>query len=199
MRTGFNDTLLFVTTLVSLVAYGCAPEEPSSGSGSDTSGARTGVTTSLPADTAPAGFARLDDRSIDSTNLVGTPLPAPGAWKRSELVAGVAIFMNAIANDDRPSFFASLSHRTKLLMSSDSSITEQRVWDAARTTLGRIENRRITVVGGSADSVALRIDGTRTVDDVQTSEPVLVDLLREGTTWKVSYPGLHYPEGHLRR
>ncbi len=77
--------------------------------------------------------------------------------------------------------------------------SRDKIWAAARTTLGDIEERKITVIGGSRDSVALRIDGRRLIDGRREDDPIIIHLLREGSAWKVMYPGLLYPEHDLRK
>lgn len=134
-----------------------------------------------------------------STGPSGNNRTTSPAWNRSELVRDLRAFLVAIEENDRTAFIQSLSQQTSDWIASDPSVTMDRVWEGARNTLGAIAERRITVVGGSGDSVAIRIDGVRTVDGEVTRDPVIVDLFRERNGWKVSYPGLHYPMEHNQR
>lgn len=141
-------------------------------------------------DTAVAGVPEAEGPHA-ITSSTGAP-----AWSKRELVDGVGRFMRSIDSNDRSAFFASLSSRSKAMMASDRTITEDRLWEGARATLGDIQNRRIEVVGGSRDSVALEITGKRMVDGQRVDDPVVIQLLRESGSWKVMYPGLLYP-GHI--
>ncbi len=129
-----------------------------------------------------------------------TPLPAPGptrGWKRAELLEGVQTFITAIDSGDQAKFWSSLSRRSMGWIDKGELGPKQEIWTAARETLGDIRDRRITVLGGTADSVALQIDGMRMIDGVRQSDPIIIELLREESQWKVMYPGLLYPQHHL--
>lgn len=131
--------------------------------------------------------------------------PGPGepgstqGWQRAELVQGVQRFITAIDSNDSEMFWQSLSQRSLAMADRGGLATRDEIWTAARQTLGNIERRRITVIGGRADSVALRIDGLRMIDSMRVDDPVIVHLLREQGDWKVMYPGLLYPQHHLRK
>lgn len=131
--------------------------------------------------------------------------PGPGepggtpSWNRTELVEGVQRFITAIDSNNRELFWSSLSKRSLNMADRAGIATRDEIWSTARQTLADIENRRITVIGGRADSVALRIDGLRLIDSVRENDPIIIHLLREQDTWKVMYPGLLYPGHHMRK
>lgn len=192
--------LVFTTTALGLILGLSACRDDASGirertversatPGTDSSGR---VETTEP---APHDTIGTDSSTVPS----GNNRTASPAWSRSELARDLRTFLVAIEENDRTAFIQSLSQQTSDWIASDPSVTMDRVWEGARNTLGAIAERRITVVGGSGDSVAIRIDGVRTVDGEVTRDPVIVDLLRERNVWKVSYPGLHYPMEHNQR
>ncbi|MDB5034605.1 MAG: hypothetical protein JWQ98_1846 [Chlorobi bacterium] len=173
--TFHRDTAAPVTQSTPLPDSGIT--SPAPGSGIDTSAAVTGETPG----TAPAGAGL-----------------SPG-WKRAELVEGVRSFVGAIDSGNERQFWGSLSGRSRSMVDGGGLGPRSEIWENAKATLADIRNRKITVVGGTADSVALRIDGERLVDGVRENDPVIIGLLREKGDWKVMYPGLMYPEHHLRR
>lgn len=130
--------------------------------------------------------------SAPSTHL------SPG-WNRAELVEGTRAFVDAIDSGREQQFWGSLSKRSARMIDQGRLGTRDRIWAAARATLGDIEERKITVIGGSRDSVALRIDGRRMIDGRREDDPIIIHLLREGRGWKIMYPGLLYPEHDLRK
>lgn len=152
----------------------------------------------------PDTMATVDSAILVDTGTVGITgaPPAPGGvdhgWKRSELVAGVRSFINAIDSNDQELFWRSIATRSiQQIERGQLGASREEVWTAARQTLGDIQDRRITVIGGSRDSVALQIDGLRLIDSVRTNSPIIVHLLLEKNVWKVMYPGLLYPKNHL--
>ncbi len=152
----------------------------------------------------PLDTATMPD-STGAISASGVPGPGPGAtestsgWKRTELVQGMQRFITAIDSGDREMFWSALSERSLSRIGKGQLGTREEIWTAARQTLGDIEDRRITVIGGSHDSVALRIDGRRLIDSMREEDPIIVHLLREHNIWKVMYPGLLYPMHHLRK
>jgi hypothetical protein len=92
-----------------------------------------------------------------------------------------------------------LAERSHNLIERDRLTTADDVWKTARQTLGDIQNRRITFIGGTRDSASLLVEGLRLVDSERVADPVIVHMLREGGAWKVMYPGLLYPQHHLLR
>jgi hypothetical protein len=108
-------------------------------------------------------------------------------------------FITAIDSSDSDLFWRSLSERSMVQIDRGQLGSRDDIWSSAQQTLGDIENRRITVIGGRTDSVALRIDGMRLIDSVRENDPIIIHLLREQGDWKVMYPGLLYPQHHLRR
>jgi hypothetical protein len=120
-------------------------------------------------------------------------------WKRTELVQGVQRFITAIDSGGRDMFWSSLSERSTRQIDRGQLGPRDEIWNAARQTLGNIEKRRITVIGGSPDSVALRIDGLRLIDSIRQEDPIIIHVLHEKGDWKVMYPGLLYPMHHLRK
>jgi hypothetical protein len=153
-----------------------------------------------------AAPAPIDSATTGGAVTGGTPgTPTPGAqgssqgWKRSELVQGVQAFITAIDSNDQAKFWRSLSRRSMGWIEKGELGSKQEIWSAARETLGDIRDRHITVIGGSPDSVALQVDGLRMIDGARQSDPIIIDLLREGSEWKVMYPGLMYPQHHLMK
>lgn len=176
----------------------CADDKIQSGRGNESSVSDTEAADRSTSDSAPPGFARspdVPDHTVDSSTSTTTDQ----GWRREDLVRDVSTFLNAIEQNDSAAFMASLSRRTRAMIEFDSSITAARIWNGARNTIGAIKGRKITLLGGRLDSVALRIEGTRIVDGVATGDPVEIDLLRERGQWRVAYPGLHYPQGHMIR
>lgn len=121
------------------------------------------------------------------------------AWNRAELVTGVQSFVTAIDSNNQKAFWGSLSARSLRMIDHDRLASRDQIWKDARETLSDIQNRRITVIGGSRDSVALRIDGKRLIEGERENDPIIIQLLREQRQWKVVYPGLLYPEHDLRK
>lgn len=187
-----------LTLVALLILSNCSGERAGSDPDRDTTGAAGAPSRQSTGDSTPPGFARLPDvpdYTVDSVRQQ----PTDGGWRREDLVRDVSTFLDAIERNDSAAFISSLSRRTRAMIAADSSITEGRVWEGARNTIGTIRNRKVTLLGGRNDSVALRIEGKRSVDGVETTDPVDIDLLREGGKWRVAYPGLHYPTGHLHR
>ncbi len=108
-------------------------------------------------------------------------------------------FVSAIDSGNQAAFWRSISSRSLALVERERLATREQVWRAAQASLADIQNRRITVVGGSRDSVALRIDGLRLVDGAREDDPILIHMRREAGAWKVDYPGLQYPMHDLRK
>lgn len=154
--------------------------------------------TSSLTDTATGGVS-IDTGGTRPTTGDARPASNGPGWNRAELVKGVQGFVTAIDSNNQSQFWGSLSARSMEMVDRSRLTTREEVWKAARETLGDIENRRITVIGGSRDSVSLRIEGLRMIDGVREDDPVIIHLLREGGAWKVMYPGLLYPQHHLRR
>lgn len=190
--------VVLVTLLVLPTLIACSGEKIGSDPERDSIRATANAGSRSPEDSTPPGFARSPDIPDQTADSVHVRTLEQG-WKRDDLVRDVSTFLNAIERNDSAVFISSLSRRTRRMIAADSSITEGRIWEGARNTIGTIEDRQITLIGGRNDSVALRIEGKRTVDGVVTTDPVEIDLLREGGKWKVAYPGLHYPMSHQRR
>lgn len=129
----------------------------------------------------------------------GHQTPRGPGWNRTELVAGVQSFVAAIDSNNQNAFWGSISSRSIRMIEQGLPASRDQVWNAARTTLSDIRNRRVMVIGGSRDSVALRIEGERMIDGVRENDPVVISLLRERGAWKVLYPGLQYPLHDLRK
>lgn len=189
------------TILLSLALSACGGnrpgEEPRGGA------ADTATVPSPPAAAPDTGTATTD--TLSGTTVPDGPGPGPGAtgagpgWNRTELVQGMQRFITAIDSGDREMFWNSLSERSLRQIQKEGAGSRDEVWSTARQTLGDIQNRRITVIGGTADSVALLIDGLRMIDSSRQNDPVIVHLLHERGDWKVMYPGLLYPAHHLRK
>lgn len=202
---GVSLTAAAVATMLSFCGpIGCAdrtPEPP----------ARSGDSTRQPAQPAPTmqtpPAAQSDDTASTAPHAVtGGPSRqsapsthlSPG-WNRAELVEGTRAFVDAIDSGHEEQFWGSLSKRSTRLIDQGKLGSRDKIWAAARTTLGDIEERKITVIGGSRDSVALRVDGRRMIDGQREDDPIIIHLLREGRDWKIMYPGLLYPEHDLRK
>lgn len=190
------------TALLSLALQACGGNRP----GEEPRG--TTADTATPPSAAPA--APPDTGTFMSDTLGGTtapnaPGPGPGApgsgpgWNRTELVQGMQRFITAIDSGDREKFWNSLSERSLRQIEKGEFGPRDQIWSTVRQTLGDIQNRRITVIGGTSDSVALQIDGLRMIDSSRQNDPVIVHLLHERGDWKVMYPGLLYPMHHLRK
>lgn len=158
-------------------------------------------------DTSAGGSgARADTTSAPATGANGIATTTPHvqaetgpAWNRAELVSGVQQFVTAIDSNNQTAFWHSLSRRSLRLIDGGQLASHDQIWKDARETLSDIRERRITVIGGSRDSVALQIDGKRLIDGERESDPIIIQLLREQNQWKVVYPGLLYPEHDLRK
>lgn len=132
-----------------------------------------------------------------SVGTPGAPIPAPPAWTHEQLESRVRGFLSAIHNGDETAFRGMLSSRSTRHIQEFNA--QREIWTVASDALGTIDGLRLRVLGGSRDSVALLIRGQRVVEGDTTAEPLIISLLREEREWKVMYPGLQYPEGHLRR
>jgi hypothetical protein len=192
--------------LAAVVLSGCRPDRPEQSPATERPATQPAQ---VRTDTATAAAAH-DTVATADTFALEQPGVSPGpagngrarrapAWNRSELVKGVQGFVTAIDSNNQELFWGSLSRRSIGMIDGGKLAPRADVWNAARQTLGDIQNRRITVVGGSRDSVALKIEGLRLVDGVREDDPVIIHLLHEGTEWKVMYPGLLYPGHHLQR
>jgi len=191
--------IILLLSIAALLLPACnreRPEQTPEPSTPDTAAA-TGpdtITTPAPPDTPVTTGAPAPVPS-GQMPVTGTG-PAQG-WKRAELLDGVQQFITAIDSGDQAKFWSSLSRRSMGWIDKGELGPKQEIWTAARETLGDIKSRRITVLGGTADSVALQIDGMRMIDGARQSDPVIIELLREEGEWKVMYPGLLYPQHHL--
>ncbi len=146
---------------------------------------------------APAAApATPGDSGVTGAPVAGVPQSAP-RWTEREVVGQVEGFLSTIKRGDRDAFMSKLSRRSKGVLS-DLHATDE-VWGVAVDAFDDIGHRKISVIGGSADSVATLISGERTVEGEETSDPVIMSLLREDGDWKVMYPGLLYPSNHLKR
>jgi len=200
----FHGPLRILLALAFAVAINaCRLEKPGPEPVADDTASQPPAT---PADTSasPMGTGEPFDTSASGTTI-GTPgsgaVTGEGSqgWNRAELIQGVQHFIAAIDSTDSEMFWHSLSERSLTQIDRGHLGSRDEVWTTARQTLGDIENRRITVIGGRTDSVALRIDGLRLIDSVRENDPIIIHLLRERGGWKVMYPGLLYPQHHLRR
>lgn len=127
---------------------------------------------------------------------VRPPVPPP-AWTAPEMVGHVEQFLSTIHKGDRTTFAAMLSERSRKTLSDLHASDE--IWGIATDALGSIQHQQISVIGGSRDSVALLIRGERKVEGEETNDPIVMSLLHEEGAWKVMYPGLQYPNNHLKR
>jgi hypothetical protein len=162
--------------------------------------------TQSPAPSPSDTIVHIDTSAASTPPAQTTGEPAsPGAghiapaWNRAELVNGVQEFVTAIDSNNEERFWSSLSSRSLKWIDQGKLASRDEVWKAARQTLADIENRRITVIGGSRDSVALEIEGMRMIDGSRENDPIIIHLLREKGAWRVMYPGLLYPMHHLQR
>jgi hypothetical protein len=204
MRTLSLALLAAIAVATSIT--GCRSDRPEEARTADTAAvpAPTPTTPDESTYTDSDSVASLDTVPMDEPTAPGLPATngSPGsgpAWKRTELVKGVQEFVTAIDSNNQEQFWGSLSKRSIRWIDDGKLAPRAEIWSAARQTLGDIENRRITVIGGTRDSVALKIEGLRMIDNVREDDPVIIHLLREEGAWKVMYPGLLYPKGHLRR
>jgi hypothetical protein len=154
----------------------------------------------------PASLTHPDSGAPSVAHGSGTAasphgVPGPGhsapAWTDREVIGNVNQFLGTIEHKDRAAFMAMLSDRS-LHQLNDFHATEE-IWGIATDALGDIRHRQISVIGGTRDSVALMIRGERTVEGEETDDPIVMNLLRENGSWKVMYPGLLYPNNHLKR
>lgn len=196
----FQRSLHILPLILACTFTACGPDGQEPGQGPDTAAV---MPTPAPADTAVS--SAIPASPSDTTVTDGTITPGPGApgstpsWNRTELVEGVQRFITAIDSNNKDQFWSSLSQRSLNMADRGGIATRDEIWSTARQTLADIENRRITVIGGRTDSVALRIDGLRLIDSVREDDPIIIHLLREENAWKVMYPGLLYPRHHLRK
>jgi hypothetical protein len=117
--------------------------------------------------------------------------PTPGgAVPQSEQSAATNAlngFFATIDAGNEAQFRSSLAGRSVELLRSLRA--EDEIWPIAREALGALEARRMTVLGGRADSVALLVTGQRREADSTVTEQFVLSLLRENEAWKVMYPG----------
>jgi hypothetical protein len=118
---------------------------------------------------------------------------------RAQLIRGAGQFIRVIDSGNQDAFWGMLAERSHNLIERDRLTTADDVWKTARQTLGDIQDRRISVIGGTRDSASLLVEGLRLIDSERVADPVIVHMLREGGAWKVMYPGLLYPQHHLRK
>ncbi|HVZ39383.1 MAG TPA: hypothetical protein VHI13_08910 [Candidatus Kapabacteria bacterium] len=202
------STLSLLAAFIALAgAASCAEKKsgPAATPRMDTEAAAPRRTIASYSDTSAAGSgARADTTSAPATGANGIAVATPHAetgpaWNRAELVSGVQQFVTAIDSNNQTAFWHSLSRRSIRLIDGGHLASHDQIWKDARETLSDIRERRITVIGGSRDSVALQIDGKRLIDGERESDPIIIQLLREQNQWKVVYPGLLYPEHDLRK
>ncbi len=192
---------LTVTLFLSLALSACGGNRPAEEPGGGSADTAT-VPSPAPAlpDTGTAATDTLGGATVPDGSGPGPGAPGTGpGWNRTELVQGMQRFITAIDSGDREKFWNSLSERSLRQIEKGGAGSRDEIWSTARQTLGDIQNRRITVIGGTSDSVALLIDGLRMIDSSRQSDPVIVHLLHERDDWKVMYPGLLYPTHHLRK
>jgi hypothetical protein len=193
--------LLTALVLATITNSGCRTNRPEQAP-SDTTAANAPAPDSgpqMPPDLASDTITHTDSAPPSVPPAAPGPAGNGPAWKRAELVEGVQEFVTAIDSNNESRFWGSLSRRSLTWIDEGKLASRAEIWKAARQTLADIENRRITVIGGSRDSVALKIEGMRLVDGARENDPVIIHLLREQGQWRVMYPGLLYPMHHLQR
>jgi hypothetical protein len=188
------DSIL-VSIILSLLLTACRQKGPEPSPARDTV-ARSAETTSVhaPLDTQAA------TTPIDTLpHAVTGAAPQLTRQTRAELVSDVGRFIAVIDSGDQETFWKMLAQRSRRQIDRGELAPKEEVWSAARQTLGDIQSRRISIIGGTQDSVALLVEGLRNIDSERIADPVIIHLLREDGSWKVMYPGLLYPMHHLRR
>lgn len=154
--------------------------------------------TAIPADTARAVAPAASDSSSRASASTDTQAVTGAIPARSEreAVAAAGSFLEAIRRGDTSVMRGMLSARSRNML--DELGASGEIVSIGRESLGHLRDGvEFTPLGGRADSVAMLITGRR-AGDTERQESILI-LLREGSTWKIMYPGALNPREHLRR
>ncbi len=196
-----DPRLLILACLLSVAALACGREQVQE--------ARTPIDTAAaaaatpPVDSATAGN-RSELEAAQNTaageRLVGG---IPTALQH-QVLDSARTFVQVIESGNRVRFFAMLADRSSKAVGTPSGGSAEDIWSAAQQTLRSVHNPTFVVEGGSSDSISIRIRRHRSPQAVQDSfddpgDAVVLHFVLEGGRWKAIYPGLSYPDVHLRK
>lgn len=182
-------------SLLALIFSACGPErvEIETGASSDT------LVDQRPRSTAPPP---IDHGDTGGSGAAERPAHRPLAEASRPLVDSAVRFIEAIGSGDSARFFDMLSARSQASLGTPDGGTRSEVWSAARATLKDLRRPQLSIAGGTNDSIAVLIKRNRAASAGRSfddpGEQVVLHWVREADGWKAIYPGLSYPEAHLR-
>jgi hypothetical protein len=132
------------------------------------------------------------------TSVWTTPSSDPSLSRdRQEVLETMQSFFESIERGNEAQFHRMLSARSAKYL--EELQAQGEIWDVARQSIGAIDNRKVSIVGGTRDSVALLVrDSTKGEPDSTSTDRIIITL-REGGRWKIMYPGAINPNEHLIR